>query len=120
MSDDEATGDMTADHDSNDFDRAPGWYDDETNPALRRHWNGWKWDALEVKNPPKPLVSAIPEFCQILDIFSIYREPRTLLDRPRGIGERDRPRGRITLPRHAPTSTRRDRCIDREHDSLPG
>ncbi len=27
---------------NHEFDREPGWYDDDQNPALRRHWNGWK------------------------------------------------------------------------------
>jgi len=51
-----------------DFDRVPGWYDDEENPALRRHWNGWKWDALEVKNPPRP-----PFWRELIDLFTKRR-----------------------------------------------
>ena len=53
---------------NNDFDREPGWYDDDANPALRRHWNGWKWDALEVKNPPKP-----PFWRELIDLFTKRR-----------------------------------------------
>ena len=52
----------------NDFVREPGWYDDDANPALRRHWNGWKWDALEVKNPPKP-----PFWRELIDLFTKRR-----------------------------------------------
>ena len=64
----EASGEMSADQGSNDFDRAPGWYDDDENPALRRHWNGWKWDALEVKNPPRP-----PFWRELIDLFTKRR-----------------------------------------------
>jgi hypothetical protein len=52
----------------NDFDREPGWYDDDENPALRRHWNGWKWDAIEVKNPPK-----LPFWRELIDLFTKRR-----------------------------------------------
>jgi hypothetical protein len=53
---------------NNDFDREPGWYDDDANPALRRHWNGWKWDALEVKNPPQPQF-----WRELIDLFTKRR-----------------------------------------------
>lgn len=53
---------------SAEFDRDPGWYDDDDNPALRRHWNGWKWDAIEVKNPPKP-----PFWRELIDLFTKRR-----------------------------------------------
>lgn len=52
MNDQHLTG-VPDDADQSNFSRPPGWYDDESNPALRRHWNGWKWDALELKNPPR-------------------------------------------------------------------
>ena len=67
MSDDanEATGDQPI---GSGFDRQPGWYDDDDNPALRRHWNGWKWDALEVKKPPTPSF-----WRELIDLFTKRR-----------------------------------------------
>lgn len=60
--------DAAGDFEARDFDRAPGWYDDEVNPDLRRHWNGWKWDALELKKAPRP-----PFWRELIDLLTKRR-----------------------------------------------